>query len=191
MRTRAHAVTVYGSMKAPVRFRDFPRFMLRRWYLFLPVFVIWAFAYVRLFVDPAPRVPLLFNWTPSLPYRVALMRPPAKELRRGDLVVFAFAGEAKQLYSGLSGQPFFKVVRGVPGDTVRVEGRAVFINDEPVGIAKTHTFDRKPLTTVREQVIPDGRYYMQGTSPDSFDSRYRESGLVGIEMVLGVVIPLF
>ncbi|MCL2590062.1 MAG: conjugative transfer signal peptidase TraF [Betaproteobacteria bacterium] len=178
-------------MKRPVRFRDFPRFMLRRWYLFLPVFVIWGFAFLRLFVDPTPRIPLLFNWTPSLPYRVALMRPVGKELHKSDLIVFAFAGEAKRLYPGLNGQPFFKIVRGVPGDTVSVEGRKVFINDESVGIAKTHTFDRRPLTTIREQVIPDDHYYVQGTGPDSFDSRYRESGLVDIHQVLGVVIPIF
>ncbi len=29
--------------------------MRRRWYLYLPVFAIWALAYVRLFLDPTPR----------------------------------------------------------------------------------------------------------------------------------------
>jgi conjugal transfer pilin signal peptidase TrbI len=32
---------------------------------------------------------------------------------------------------------------------------------------------------------------VQGTSPDSFDSRYRASGLVRAEQVLGTVVPLF
>jgi conjugal transfer pilin signal peptidase TrbI len=40
-------------------------------------------------------------------------------------------------------------------------------------------------------VIPPGYYYVQGTSPDSFDSRYRESGLVRADQVIGKVIPLF
>lgn len=191
MKSPAHVLTVYGSMKQPVRLQDFPRFMLRRWYVFLPVFVIWALAFTRLFIDPMPRIPLLFNWTPSLPYRVGLMYPPGKELRRGDLVVFAFTGEAQRMYPGLRGQPFFKIIRGVPGDTVSVKGREVFINQEPVGIAKTHTFDHKPLTPIMWQTLPAGRYYAQGTSPDSFDSRYWESGLVRIEQVRGIVVPIF
>ena len=46
---------------------DFAAHMRRRWYLYLPVFAIWIFAYTRLFIDPTPRVPVLFNWTGSLP----------------------------------------------------------------------------------------------------------------------------
>lgn len=162
-----------------------------RWYLYLPVFAIWGFAYLRLFVDPTPRVPLLFNWTPSLPYRVALLQYGAHTLQRGDYVVFAFEGEARTAYPGLNGQPFFKLVRGLPGDTVTVTGRVVSINGEVVGTAKTHAFDRRPLEPIGAMVIPPGHYYVQGTGPDSFDSRYRASGLVRAEQVLGTVVPLF
>jgi conjugal transfer pilin signal peptidase TrbI len=46
-----------------------------RWYLYVSdLCLIWGLAYVRLFIDPTPRVLLLFNWTPSLPYRVALLQ---------------------------------------------------------------------------------------------------------------------
>lgn len=171
--------------------RELLRHMRGRWFLYLPVFAIWAFAYARLFVDPTPRVPVLFNWTPSLPYRVALMQYGHAPLRRGDLIVFAFAGEAQAHYRGLRGQPFFKRVRGVPGDVITVQGRIVLVNGEPVGVAKTHAHDRHPLAPIAPMVIPAGHYYVQGTSPDSFDSRYHESGLVRSEQVLGVVVPIF
>ena len=170
---------------------DFLRHMRRRWYLYLPVFAVWGFAYVRLFLDPTPRVPLLVNWTPSLPYHVALMQFHQQPIRRGDLIVFAFAGDGARDYPGLAGQPFFKIVRGLPGDTITVVGREVRINGEPVGIAKTHAFDRKPLEPIASGVIPPGRFYVQGLSPDSFDSRYRQSGLVRAEQVIGVVDPIF
>ena len=75
--------------------------------------------------------------------------------------------------------------------TVTVDGREVRINGEPVGIAKTHAFDRKPLEPIASGVIPPGRFYVQGLSPDSFDSRYRQSGLVRAEQVIGVVDPIF
>lgn len=170
---------------------DFLRHMRRRWYLYLPVFSIWALAYTRLFFDATPRVPVLFNWTPSLPYTVALLHSGKPPLRRGDFIVFAFAGDGVRHYPGLAGQPFFKIVRGLPGDRVSVDGREVLINGEPVGFAKTHAFDRRPLEPIAAGVIPPGRYYVQGLSPDSFDSRYRESGLVRLEQVIGVVDPIF
>lgn len=170
---------------------DFLRHMRRRWYLYLPVFGIWTLAYMRLFFDATPRVPVLFNWTPSLPYKVALLHSGQHALRRGDFIVFAFAGNGARDYPGLAGQPIFKMVRGLPGDTITVDGREVRINDELVGIAKTHAFDRRPLEPIASGVIPPGCYYVQGLSPDSFDSRYRASGLVRAEQVIGVVDPIF
>jgi len=169
----------------------FLRHVRRHWYLYLPIFGIWALAYVRLFFDPTPRLPLLFNWTPSLPYHLGLMQPKPDRLKRGDLVIYRFDGEAKAIYPGLHHQPFFKTVRGVPGDLVSVDGRTVQINGEAVGIAKTHTFDRRPLTPIASGVIPDGYYYVQGTSPDSFDSRYQASGLVRADQIVCSVYPLF
>ncbi len=169
--------------------------MRRRWYLYLPVFAIWALAYVRLFLDPTPRLPIVFNWTPSLPYRVAYRvtwtqsAPPT--LHRGDYILFAFAGDAQQHYPGLRGQPFFKMVRGLPGDTITVQDRMVLINGESVGHAKAQTFDHRGLDPIQPTVIPPGSYYVQGSSPDSFDSRYRSSGLVRAEQVMGLVRPLF
>ncbi len=170
---------------------DFLRHMCRRWYLYLPVFGIWALAYLRLFFDATPRVPVLFNWTPSLPYKVALLHPGQHTLRRGDFIIFSFAGDGARDYPGLAGQPFFKIVRGLPGDTVTVDGREVRINGESVGIAKTHAFNRRPLEPIASGVIPPGHFYVQGLSPDSFDSRYRQSGLVRTEQVIGVVDPIF
>ena len=167
------------------------RHVRQRWYLYVPVFAIWGFAYARLFVDPTPRVPVLFNWTGSLPCHVAWLQYGPHEIRRGDYVIFAFDGEARAAYPGLQGQPFFKIVRGLPGDRVTVVGRVVSVNGEVVGSAKTHTFDRRPLEPIAATVIPAGHYYVQGTSPDSFDSRYRASGLVRAEQVLGTVLPLF
>ena len=172
-------------------FADFLRHMRRRWYLYLPVFAIWGFAYVRLFIDPTPRMPILVNWTPSLPYHVALMQYRHPAVQRGDLIVFAFAGEAQAHYPGLRGQPFFKQVRGVPGDVVTVLDRAVFVNGEAVGLAKTHAYDGHPLAPIAPVVIPPGHFYVQGIGPHSFDSRYAESGLVRAEQVVGIVVPMF
>lgn len=170
---------------------EFLRHIRRRWYLYLPVAAIWCMAYIRLYIDPTPRLPVLFNWTASLPYRVALVRYGPHTLERGDYIVFSFAGQAQETYPGLRDQPFFKRVRGLPGDVVTVEGRAVAVNGEIVGLAKTQAYDRRPLAPIAATVIPPGHYYVQGTGPDSFDSRYRSSGLVRADQVIATVVPLF
>jgi conjugal transfer pilin signal peptidase TrbI len=181
----------YRAAKLATSLVGLPTHIRRRWYLYFPVFAIWGLAFARVFVDPTPRLPLLFNWTPSLPYRVAVMAAAPRELLRGNFIVFSFAGDAVNAYPGLAGQPFFKIVRGIPGDRITVEDRVVSINGEVVGFAKTHASDHRPLATIAATVIPPGRYYVQGTSPDSFDSRYRASGLVRSDQVLAKVLPLF
>jgi conjugal transfer pilin signal peptidase TrbI len=151
----------------------------RRWYLFALLALIWALASMRLFVHHTPLLPVMFNWTPSLPYRVVYVDYFDRSLSRGDLIVYSFEGEAAlRDFPGLRHQPFFKRVVGLPGDAVTVRDRDVFVNGQSVGRAKTHTFDRRPLMPIQSTVIPPGYLYVQGTSPDSFDSRYRSTGLV-------------
>lgn len=164
----------------------------RHWALTTLVLAIWCLAYARVFVEPTPHLPILFNWTPSVPYKVALVQfghPTA--LNRGDFIVYRFDGEVQYRYPGLRAQPFFKQIRGVPGDRITVVGRQVFVNGTPVGVAKAAAFDRHRLEPIGETVIPPGWYYVHGPHPDSFDSRYRESGLVRANQVIGRVTPLF
>lgn len=166
--------------------------MRRRWYLFAALALIWALALFRLFVHHMPLVPVMFNWTPSIPYRVVYIDYGSRVINRGDLIVYAFSGQAGETdYPGLKAQPFFKRVVGLPGDEVTVVGRDVFVNQAFVGHAKTHTFDRRPLEPIGPTVIPPGHLYVQGTSVDSFDSRYRSSGLVPLRDVEAKVLPIF
>ena len=57
------------------------------------------------------------------------------------------------------------------------EGQNVFINATPVGFAKPRTRTGEPLEPICARPDSPGAYYVQGTHPDSFDSRYRVNGL--------------
>ena len=172
--------------------RSLGRDVLRRWWLYCALLGIWGLALFRLFVPHVPVLPVMFNWTPSLPYSVVFVDYWHGPVQRGDLVVYRFTGEAgRRDYPGLKDQAFFKRVAGMPGDTVTVADRDVFVNGLLVGRAKTHTFDRRPLQPISPTVIPPGFLYVQGTSPDSFDSRYRTSGLVPLRDVQAKVRPIF
>ncbi len=173
-------------------FRSLGVELTRRWYVFATLCLIWTLAAFRVFGSHTPMLPILFNVTPSVPYRVVWADYSARKFARGDLIVYSFRGPAAEAdYPGLREQPFFKRVVGVAGDTVTVQGRAVFINGTAVGVAKTHSFDRRPLAPIDPVVIPPGHLYVQGTSADSFDSRYRASGLVPASTVTAKVKPLF
>jgi len=163
----------------------------QRWYLYLPLLHIWMLAYLRVFFLPTPQTPLLFNWTPSLPYHVASLHPLATAPARDSYILYRFEGEAVAQYPGLRGQPIFKRVAGLPGDVVTVSGRDVFVNGVPVGTAKPRSFDGWPLAPIAPTVIPEGHYFVSGSSPDSFDSRYRASGLVRDDQIVGRVKPWF
>ena len=161
------------------------------WIAMLAVLGIWTLALVRVLVDPTPRLPLVFNWTPSVPYHVALAHYDPGALHRGDFILFRFDGQEQLRHPGLRAQPFFKQIAGLPGDVVQVHGRVVTVNGKSVGTAKAHTFDRQPLATIEAGVIPPGHYFVQGASADSFDSRYRSSGLVRADQVIATLTPIF
>jgi len=150
----------------------------QRWHLHMIIALVLAACYQH----------LLFNLTPSLPYVLAVLERGAT-VERGDLIVFRFEGGEIGPY--LKGQWFFKRVAGLPGDTVEVEGQNVFINATPVGFAKPRTRTGEPLEPIAPGPIPPGRYYVQGTHPDSFDSRYRVNGLIRAEQIVGVAHKVF
>ena len=121
----------------------------RHWLVFVAFGAIWALALTRVFIHHTPILPVLFNWTASLPYRIVVVDHGPMPLARGDLIVYAFDGEAAERdYPGLKRQPFFKRIAGVAGDVVTVDGRDVFINGLPIA-----TFELKNSLT--KQTVED------------------------------------
>ena len=87
--------------------------------------------------------------------------------------------------------PYLKTVRGVPGMRVEVgDGGAVFLDGLPVGRAKTHALDGRPLEAIAPGTIPPGHYFLLGRHRDSHDSRYAEIGLAPRDRILGRAVAL-
>ena len=147
--------------------------------LFIRTFVVQAFKIPTGSMEPNLLVGdhLLVNkfvFAPvAYPAERALL--PMRELRRGDIVVFKFPEDPER--------DFIKRVIGLPGDTLELRNREVYVNGQkltepyahylfPVGESGEATsFD------VRERygpvTVPDGHYFMMGDNRDnSQDSRY-------------------
>ena len=87
--------------------------------------------------------------------------------------------------------PYLKTVRGLPGMTVSVDADGtVRLDGEPVGQAKTHALDGRPLAAIAPGVIPPGHFYLHADHVDSHDSRYAEIGLVPAARILGRAIAM-
>ncbi len=101
---------------------------------------------------------------------------PVGQIRRGDVVVFKYPEDPER--------DFIKRVIGLPGDTLEVRRKEVFINGEPLKEPYVHFLqpaspEGRETTSfdVRENygpvTVPPGNYFMMGDNRDnSQDSRY-------------------
>ena len=99
---------------------------------------------------------------------------PVDTVARGDIVVFKFPEEPER--------DFIKRVIGLPGETLEVRGKRVYINDEPLD--EPYLRDQRPAAPPgavaldrRDNYgpvsVPDDHYFMMGDNrDDSQDSRF-------------------
>jgi signal peptidase I len=99
---------------------------------------------------------------------------PMRDIRRGDVVVFKYPQEPER--------DFIKRVIGLPGETIELRNRKVFVNGTPLDEPYVHFLDADndgEVTSfdVRERYgpvqVPAGQYFVMGDNRDnSQDSRY-------------------
>ena len=126
------------------------------------------------------------NATESLPHRLYLIQKGA-QIHRGDYVAFRWQGGGPYP----AGVTFIKIAAGIPGDVVSRVGRAYYLNGTYVGTAKTHGRNGQPLALMDTGVLGAGKYYMQTPHPDSLDSRYRLTGWIPKDRIIGRAYALF
>jgi signal peptidase I len=146
--------------------------------------------FVRTFVVQAFKIPtgsmennlligdhLLVNKFVFAPTATALedMLLPIDPIERGDIIVFKYPEDPER--------DFIKRVIGLPGETLELRNKKVFINgvmlDEPYVQYLFEPSDEEPAfdfdvrVTYGPVTVPDGQYFMMGDNRDnSQDSRY-------------------
>lgn len=127
---------------------------------------------------------IALNNTDSLDVRIFLWSKTEKPLAYGDLVVFSVENPYYNV-------PFVKILAGLPGDKVSInERREVFVDDRYIGKAVRTFKDGREAIAISETVIPQGKYFFYTNHQRSYDSRYKEIGLVSRDDIMGIAYPL-
>jgi signal peptidase I len=123
---------------------------------------------------------------------------PIGEIKRGDVLVFKYPEQPDR--------DFIKRIIGLPGDTLELKAKKVYINGEPIDEPYVHFLeppregsDEHETTSfdVRERygpvTVPEGQYFAMGDNRDnSKDSRVQDGvGFVPAENLVGRAEFLF
>jgi len=108
---------------------------------------------------------------------------PYKEPRRGDVIVFKYPNNPDVAY--------VKRLMGLPGETVEMKGRTVYINGEALEEHYTQYIDEGSVFAHwGPYEIPEGQYFAMGDNRDnSQDSRYW--GCVPRDYLLGKPLVVY
>lgn len=104
------------------------------------------------------------------------------DLKRFDIVVFYPYGRKQKEY-------YVKRVIGLPGETVQIKGKDIYINNKKL----TENYGKEPITdagiAAKPLKLAEDEYFVMGDNREvSFDSRYAEVGPVKKENIGGKVI---
>ena len=134
--------------------------------LLLSLVLIWYIAF--------SQIRIVFVNTCSVPYKVCLQFYNLQP-KKGDLCVFDFLGKS-----------FVKYIAGTSGDEISIVDNDVYVGSTHIG--KISNASKLHPITLRK--IPEGYVFMSGTHVYSFDSRYKEFGLIPISQIQGKAIGL-
>jgi len=167
----------------------FRKSTIREYFESIVIAVILAL-FVRTWVVQAFKIPtgsmennlligdhLLVNKFVFGPEPLALERAvlPVRDIRRRDIVVFKYPDEPSR--------DFIKRVIGLPGETIELRNKKVFVNGQPLDEPYVHFLEGSHVAAevtssdVRERygpvTVPAGQYFVMGDNRDnSQDSRY-------------------
>jgi signal peptidase I len=187
---------------------EFKKSTVREYFESIVVAVILAL-FIRTFVVQAFKIPtgsmeenlligdhLLVNKFAFGPTTSAVEKAvlPIGDIKRGDVLVFKFPVEPER--------DFIKRVIGLPGETVEVKERKIYINGAPVDDPHAHyllpasSADNHEVTSydVRERygpvTVPANHYFMMGDNRDnSQDSRYW--GFLPRDLIKGKALVIY
>ncbi len=142
------------------------------------------YLYIALSWALSPYARFKFNVSSSLPHWVYLKTQNQNNLSRDDLISFKMNIDGKEL-------ELVKTIAALEGDEITVSNNLLFINGDIKARVLSRRTNGETLTPIDNGVIPKGKYFSYTTHSRSFDSRYKEIGLIDGDAVEGKVYVVF
>jgi conjugal transfer pilin signal peptidase TrbI len=138
-----------------------------------------------LYTIVADRLGVMINITESLPERVFIVFKGQLPTKYDQLLVYKLPHNER-----FAGKQFIKRVGGMAGDYVVEKDNKYVINGKFLGTAKTA--DRNGLSVEKQpaRMIPKNQYFAYSTHKDSYDSKYKEVGLIRVNDIVGVAYAI-
>ena len=144
------------------------------------IFVIFYIVFIHTVGYPS------INLDESLPGKLYWTFPHPDGLKQGDTVVFRFKGSRYFPHGAI----FIKKVACIPKQKLVEKNRCFTCNGKPIGCAKERDRKGNPAPLFKwNGIIPPGKYFVVGTSRDSYDSKYW--GFVDKTAIIGKAYRIF
>ena len=119
-------------------------------------------------------IQIYVNLSDSLPHKIFIsFQGKPKHFSKGMYVVFRHPEFSKQI---------IKRIEGIPGDQITRTENGPCVQNTVFPVKS-----KKPMAL---SVIPPNYYFVAGSNPNSYDSRYEQFGLVHIHQIQGGVWPI-
>ena len=147
---------------------------------------------------------LKLNVSSSMPQRLWLTHVDDRDVKRGDYVVIRFHDFRMQYNNDF--EYVVKQIGGLGGDLIIVRNCNGYADNIPypnkISLSYTVVDETYPILeslsgnhftplTKENMIIPKGCYFIHGQHHPSFDSRYKEFGLICESQIYGKSYPIF
>jgi len=146
-------------------------------------------SYIFMFTWLVTQYEFVINHSESLPLRFVIIKKGA--LPKTVDQVFVFRVKDNPTYKNQEVK-FIKLLGGKESDEIIIkDDRAVYVNEKLIGVAKTTSLKGLPLEILPAGKIPPHKFFAYGTHKDSYDSRYKEIGLIDEKDIIGTAVFVY
>lgn len=127
------------------------------------------------------------NRTQSLPYSFFIIEKNNRDVKAGDFAAFI----PKRRSTGGFELTFVKEIACTAGHSLSFEDGVFYCDGRPVARPKERSLKGEKLEPLKARVIEEDEFFVRGTHPDSYDSRYEAFGLIPRCALIGKARPVF
>lgn len=147
-----------------------------------------GFLLINIFIS---KYSIGFNNSNSIEGKIFFVAKDSYPQVISDKIIF----KVNNIHTNYEDKIFIKKVIGFEGDTVSVRNNNIFLNEKYLGKIKSQSIKNNQLYPIiannQSLEIPKDQYFVYSSHIDSYDSRYKSTGLIKRSMIIGGAYEIF